>query len=888
MGMTAHFRSTWLRSLALAAVVTAASARMVDEPREHFPPDPQVEWRRVELSLRFEDLDDPSFVGSALYTFRAAGQRVERLRLDAGDLEVTAVQEVGGKGRTLEWSHADDVLQVRLADPIGPHFGGAGDAAAEDHRVRIDYRVRDPRRGMTFSPALPTTDGAPAAAAEVHTQGQPQSNHHWFPVHDFPNVRLATELIVDVPQGVSVSGNGRLVKHESQGMREKWHWVQDEPHVPYLVSLVAGNFQRTELAAPLSGVPMAVWTRPDHAAFARGTYASTDRMMKVFERVFGVAYPWARYDQLVVRNFAAGGMENTSATTMNAGALLDATSLVEGDLDGLISHELCHQWTGDLITCRSWEHIWLNEGWATYGTALWMEERDGVDGYYDQVLGSAGVAGADSAAAAGTPPLMPQAMCSRVYGSPGETFRRNANPYPKGASVLHMLRRRLGDDAFFRGVHLYFKRFGGRLAETADFRRCLEEVSGSSLEEFFEQWCFRPGSPEIGVKASYDPAPRRLRIEVTQSMRNAAAPWMRFDLPVVVRTASGDRTVAVSVDGAASVREVELDGPPTMVAVDPMLDVLKVLSVDLPDAWLIEQLRAGPTSAARRQAARALAKRESPSALEALAAVAADSGVRASLRSEAVEAIAAYGSPSARESMTTLFDRLVVPALGKPPAENEKECPATVRASIAASMGAVPFEQSRARLTDALQRENGYAVRTSACEALRRLGGVDFAEQRTALQGDAALRSGLERMLEQGIPSERVRIAALETISALQLNELRARVESLAQLGFMDRMRSTAIGTLAELTRGSSDTAQRAETVRLCMRWLTDPELRARDAAGEALAKLAAREALPDIDAIAASDRDPRARDRAREWARTIRDAAAKPAPKPAVGASSG
>lgn len=867
-----------------AALAIAVVALAADEPRENFPPDPQVEWRRVELSLRFDDLDDPSFVGSAVYTFRAAGQRVESLRLDAGDLEITSVQEVGGAERNLEWSHADETLQIRLSDAIGPNFGEGSSSAGVDHRVRINYRVRDPRRGMTFSPALPATDGAPPIAAEVHTQGQPQSNHHWFPVHDFPNVRLATELIIDVPQGVAASGNGRLVKHESRGNRELWHWAQDQPHVPYLVSLVAGNFQRTELPSPLSGVPMAVWTRPDHAGFARSTYANTDRMMRTFQRVFGVAYPWARYDQLVVRNFAAGGMENTSATTMNPGALLDDTALVEGDLDGLISHELCHQWTGDLITCRSWEHLWLNEGWATYGTALWVEESEGVDAYYDQMLGSAGIAGTDSAAAVGTPALMPQAMCSRVYGSPGETFRRSANPYPKGASVLHMLRRRLGDDAFFRGVHLYFSRFGGRLAETADFRRCLEEVSGSSLEEFFEQWCFRPGSPEIGVKATYDSGPRRLRIEVTQSMRNPSAPWMRFDLPVVVRTAGGDRTVLVSVSGAESVREVELDGSPTMVAVDPALDVLKVLSVDLPDSWLIEQLRAGPTIASRRQAARALAKRESPASLEALGAVAADSSVRASLRSEAIDAIAAYGSPAARESMTALFDRLVVPALGLSPADAEQKCPATVRASVAGSLGAVPFEQSRPRLIDALQRENGYAVRTSACEALRRLGGVDFAQQRAALQSDEALRSGLERMLAQRMPSERLRIAALEAINSLQLGELRSHAESLATLGHMDRMRSTAIGTLAELVRTSPDAAQRAEVIRLCMQWLNDPEPRARDAAGEALAKLGAREALQNIDALAASERDPRARDRAREWARTIRDAA----PKPAAASSSG
>ncbi|NDG62933.1 MAG: hypothetical protein EBY29_05620, partial [Planctomycetes bacterium] len=104
----------------------------------------------------------------------------------------------------------------------------------------------------------------------------------WFPVHDFPNIRLATELVVDVPAGVSVSANGRMVEHRTEGGREIWHWLQEKPHAPYLVSLVAGNFQRTELPAPISGVPMSVWTRPSHAGLVAASYANTDRMMGCF------------------------------------------------------------------------------------------------------------------------------------------------------------------------------------------------------------------------------------------------------------------------------------------------------------------------------------------------------------------------------------------------------------------------------------------------------------------------------------------------------------------------------------------------------------------------------------------------------------------------------
>ena len=105
---------------------------------------------------------------------------------------------------------------------------------------------------------------------------------------------------------------------------------------------------------------MTVWVPPGMADAAQRTYGRTGAMLDLFEDRFGAPYPWDRYDQLVVRNFAAGGMENTSATTLQPFALLDEAALLDGDIDGLIAHELGHQWFGDLLTCRTWAHIWLN------------------------------------------------------------------------------------------------------------------------------------------------------------------------------------------------------------------------------------------------------------------------------------------------------------------------------------------------------------------------------------------------------------------------------------------------------------------------------------------------------------------------------------------------
>jgi len=860
--------------LAVLAWIAPANFAAGDPPTEHFPPNPQVEWQSLRLDLRVADMNDAAFDGKATYAIAAAGQRVDSLRLDAGQMEILSVVTVGATPRKLEWSHDGGVLQIRLAEPIGPRLPGQEAATLE---FAIEYRVRDPHDGMKFSCAIPGVDGRPGVAAEIHTQGEPQSNHHWFPVHDFPNIRLATQMVVDVPAGVSVSSNGRLVERRSVGNREIWHWMQEKPHVPYLVSMVAGNFQRTELPAPISGVPMSVWTRPDQADMVRATYANTDRMMGCFERVFGQRYPWDRYDQLVVRNFSAGGMENTSATTMNSGALLDATALLEGDLDGLISHELCHQWMGDLITCNSWEHLWLNEGWATYGTALWMEERDGADSYYDQMLGSAAVADRDTGLPYGEPARAPQAMCSRVYGTPGETFRRAANPYPKGASILHMLRRLLTDEIFFRGVRLYTERFAGKTVQTHDFRGCLEEVSGRSLEQFFTQWCDRAGCPVVKVASQYDAATRLLTMTVEQKNRGGGQP-MSFDLPVVIRTSSSERTIRIAVSSESTQRQVELDGPPTMIAVDPMLDVLKVLEVTHAQPLLIEQMKHGPTSASRRQAIRALRANESPEVRDALAAVVRDPKARWTLRVEAVEALAAWGSPQSRALTRELFDELVAVTLGKSAVEAAAVCHPQLRATLTDAVGVAPFEQALPRLQSVLAHDAGYAPRISALAAVARMGGVDFPQQREAILQSAEIRAGIDKMLAITTPNERVRSGALDAIGSLNHVEFRDRVSELAALGHHDRLRPSAIASLASLAPPPSDAVGRARTVRSLIELLDDPEPRARDAAGDALVSMQAREALRRMDAIAQADRNPRVRESAAEWAKKIRAATAVPA----------
>ena len=157
-----------------------------------------------------------------------------------------------------------------------------------------------------------------------------------------------------------------------------FHWLQDKPHVTYLISVVAGDFAVWK--GHSGKVSLAGYVDRRHEALASRSFELTADMMAFFEARTGHPYPWDKYDQLCVHGFNFGGMENTSATTLTEGTLHDERVHREygPSAESLIAHELAHQWFGDLLTCRDWPHGWLNEGFATYCEVLWKEHAEQV------------------------------------------------------------------------------------------------------------------------------------------------------------------------------------------------------------------------------------------------------------------------------------------------------------------------------------------------------------------------------------------------------------------------------------------------------------------------------------------------------------------------------
>ncbi len=843
--------------------------------RRNYPPDRRADIKHIHLRIDIPDMNEPRFRAMARVIFEPVGRPLDVLTLNAEQLGIVRVDrpnnihlmsnESGTVGRQrlealldqppvtsdtpwpaalrgnaseLPFTHDGSRLTVRFDPPLLP---------GENAEVDIWYEVTDPPDGLFWTPESPDW---PGRAAQIHTQGQPETNRYWFPSHDFPNDRLTTSLDVTVPEGFMVSSNGRLEKSQTVNGRTGFKWVQDKEHVVYLVSLIVGKFDERDVAPAGHRVPMPVWVPPGRGRDVEQTYGRTARMMEVFEDRFGHPYPWDRYAQLVVHNFGAGGMENTAATTMYDTAIFDAKALLDGDLDGLIAHELGHQWFGDLITCNSWEHIWLNEGFATYSTSLWYEARDGVNGYLSNIYGNIrGLAGSDQLAplADGKSDANPRPpMVSKVYRQPFETFRRVSNPYPKGASILHMLRRKLGDELFFRGLGIYVERYQNKTVETDDLRRVFEEISGLGLEQFFDQWCRRPGTPDVLVTASWDEPRQELRLVVEQRQRiDADHPAFVFDLPVEVQTASGGEgplTLVIPVTERRHERTIALAAAPHCVLIDPDLHVLMKLDLQAPVDWLYAQSFSDRSIASRLDAVTWLRRHPGKRTEDLLRRLTLAGPEHHIVRARAAESLGHLRAEAA------LLEAL-----------NAGVDDARARIAVIRSLGRTGGPDAvEALARHAAMDDESYACREAAVAALGR-------------HGNAAHLPIILAALDVESQHDQVRQGALRALRDLDDARGLEHAIRFTKPGWPSRLRPVAIETVAQLAH--HDPVKAADAI---LPLLQDRERRPVRAAAAALVDMQEPRGLESLDRLIATTRSDELRRQATGWRESLANATAK------------
>lgn len=537
-----------------------------------YAPDREVDIRHLALDVT-PDFAKRAVAGRAVWTFRPIAKPLRVLKLDAVNLTVSAVTAEGAKVGGTE--NTGKQLLVTFAEPI---------PAGQEVKVAVDYRA-EPVQGLYFrTPAL----GYRAEDEHLFSQGESEEARYWYPSYDYPNEKFTSEVTCRVPEAMTVISNGRLVeetKDPASGLKVV-HWSQEQPHVNYLLSLVAGYFQKIEERH--RDIPLTFYTPPSEFAQAANSFADTRDAMEFFEKEIGVPYPWAKYSQVCTQDFVAGGMENVSATTLTTRTLFDPKESENLRTSrGLVAHELAHQWFGDLVTCKDWSHIWLNEGFATYYDHLHDEHKNGRDTFLYGMLEDARKITAKENAE----DLRP--IVRRDYPDSRRVFDYLA--YPKGSWVLHMLRSQLGEDLYRQCIRTYLERHRFGSVVTDDLRAVIEELSGRSYDRFFDQWVYHALQPDLDVKYSWDEQTKLAKVSVAQRQRTEKnkEDVFVFDFPLPIRfesKAGGRADVVAAVTREAADFYFPLAARPETVRFDPDCTVLAKFRTDVSKELLYAQL----------------------------------------------------------------------------------------------------------------------------------------------------------------------------------------------------------------------------------------------------------------------------------------------------------
>lgn len=810
----------------LILIVPAGWVSAADAP--HFAADRPLDVKHIRLELAV-DLPAKTVDGHARIEM-AALRPVSSMTLDAVHFDLSGVRVRYGDGPSMACVCENDGrhLNLTLPRPL---------AAGDPITVEIDYGLRDPREGLSFFG--PTRD-EPDAPYVVWSQGQTTTNRYWVPCFDNPNERQTTEVLCTVAEPYIAVSNGRLletVDHDDH--TRTFHWLQDKPHVAYLITLAVGDFvSKTET---WRGKPVTYYVRKKFEDRIDNSFGNTLAMLDFFSDKIGVEYAWDQYAQVCCYRFG-GGMENTSATTLTETTLHDDRAHLDTSSDSLVSHEMAHQWWGDLLTCREWAHVWLNEGFASYFEALWAEHHDGPDEFAYNMYGkSRGAIGGGK----------DKPIVFRGYENNWNQF--DARAYPKGAWVLHMIRRRLGDGLFWRCINTYCKRFMYKTVETVDLRKTIEDVTGRSFERFFYDWTERPGSPVVTVDYEWLADDNLASIKVRQTQEAEA---FHFPLKIELRFGKDAKPVTLikQITDKKESYLVPLSARPTMVRIDPEQTVLMELTEKKPrDLW-IAQLSDEADPVARIRAAKHFGESDAEQDHKLLAERLAAEPFWA-VQNEIAEALGKTGGDTAREAL-----------LANLHTKHPK-----ARAAIVRALG--KFDDEPAVVTalrDLIDKgDASYKVEAAAIGSYASLkpdGAADF----------------LPTLLDRDSNNEIIRAAVLAGIGTQADAEAISQLIDWTQPDKPMPCRTAAIGALATLVlEANVPNDARDDVVELLIDRLKSSRINNKSrrlpmAAMSALGKIGndARAALPVIDNIA-DRQNGRLSSMAKRIAKTIRKSAA-------------
>src|SRR3984957_20065845 len=779
----------WLAVLAFAVGLRA------DEPYSRTR---DYDLQHSKIALRF-DLDQRKVIGDVTHTVSILRDNTSKVWFDAVGLDIHSVT-VNKSPAKFETTAAKLIIPLATAAHAGEKF---------DVAIRYDTK---PTKGLYF--ILPDKD-YPDRPKQVWSQGESEDTRYYLPTYDYPNDRLTTETILTVPASWITVANGKLinVSDAANGMKT-WTWKESVPSSTYLITVVAGEFE--EVKDSWHGMPVTYYAPKGRGDRLSVNYSRTPQMIELFSTKLGVNYPWEKYAQSMVDDVVAGGMENSSATTNTSNSLQHpklAPEFFTGQ-DDLISHELGHQWFGDLVTCKDWGDIWLNEGFATFMETVWTEAHFGKDQADYERWQAAHQWFAEAN-------LYTKPIVRHDFNDSGEF---DGNAYTKGGWVLYMLRHQLGEDAFYRALKHYLEVNRGKNVVTADLAKAIEEATHTNVDQFFSQWLYGAGAPKFDLSYKYDDANHEVALTVKQTQKaEGRVGLFRIPTEVEITTASGAKLFPITVSNAkdAEIFTFRADSAPLMVLFDRGGHVLKSAEFHKEKKEWLYQLKNATELGDRADAVTALGKLKGDDEVVAALAEALRDDKAWGIRANSADALGQLGGSAASKQLLEALNTAKEP---------------WVRSRIVSALANFKDEPAIvAKLNSIAGDDSSYRARAAALQALGRL------------KAPGALAT-LDAAVTADSPDGFLRNAALRSMGPLGDDKAVPLLREWSAPGKPIDSRNGAISSLARLQKDNKEITNQIAG------YLNEPHFPIRMASIFALGARGDASAVPALEALLKSD----------------------------------
>ena len=793
--ITSHLRSrpAFFALAALLAIFIAVPQLSADEP---YARSRDYDLQHSKIALRF-NLEQKKVLGEVTHSLSILRDGTAKIVFDSAGLTIQQVT-VNKAAAKFETTAAKLIIPLASEAKAGDKF-----------EITIRYEGK-PTKGMYF--ILPDKD-YPDRPSQIWTQGESEDTHYYLPTYDYPNDRLTTETILTVPASWITVSNGKLINVSDAGKGLKtWYWKESVPSSTYLITVVAGEFD--EVKDSWHGIPVTYYAPKGRGDRLPVNYGRTPAMMELFSKKFGVDYPWEKYAQVMVDDFVAGGMENSSATTNTSTSLVHpklAPEYFTGE-DDLISHELGHQWFGDLVTTKDWGNIWLNEGFATFLEAVWTEAHFGKDqADYERWNGAREWFESVN--------LWNKPIVRHDFDDSSEF---DGNAYGKGGWALYMLRHQIGEDSFYRGLKHYLEANRGKNVVTADLAKAIEEAARTNVDQFFSQWLYGAGAPKFELRSTYDTEKRQVMLTVKQTQKIEGRVGL-FHVPVDVEitTASGPKLYNVVVSKDKQTFPLAAESAPLMVLFDKGGHVLKSADFHKEKKEWLYQLKNASDLADRADAVVALGKMRNDEEVVAALGDALRNDKAWGVRATSADTLGQLGGASASKLLLAELDSHDAP---------------WVRSRVVSALSSFKDDSAVAAKLDAIaKQDDSYRARAAALQALGTLKGPNaFATLEATIAGDS--------------PDGFLRNAALRALGSLGDDKAVPLLLQWTAAGKPIDSRTAAIRSLASLQKDNKEITKQIAA------YLTEPHFRVRMASIFALGVRGDATAVSALEGLLKSD----------------------------------